>query len=90
MPGGRWRSSGAGLLLIAHPSLSVEPEMVAEAVRQGHHVLLPSGLAPRERPMRFKLPAVYRYDLEKALVSSGLEEEERGGSPAKRAEASPC
>jgi transcriptional regulator with XRE-family HTH domain len=86
-----WRalaSSGAGLLLIAHPSIPVEPELVAEAVRQGHHVLLPSGLPSRKREA-IKLPDAHRYDLEKALVSSGLEEErarrsarEAGGSLA--------
>lgn len=67
-----WRdlaSSDAALLLIAHPSfLDIEPELVAEALRRGHRVLLPSGLAPRERASVLKLPRVYRGDLEKALA----------------------
>ena len=85
-----WRdlaSSGAGLLLIAHPSLAVEPEMVAEAVRQGYRVLLPSSLTSRERASVIQLPRVHRYELEKALVSSRVNEEgarryarEAGGS----------
>ncbi len=73
-----WRSlsaaAGAGLLLIAHPSLSVEPELVAEAVRQGHRVLLSSTEEPRERVPSLQLPRAYRPHLEKALVSSGLNE----------------
>jgi transcriptional regulator with XRE-family HTH domain len=86
-----WRamaSSGAGLLLIAHPLLSVEEELVAEAVRQGNHILLPSSLTSREDGA-IELPGAHRYDLEKALVSSGIEEEkarrsarEAGGSLA--------
>lgn len=73
-----WRaiaaSSDTELLLISHPSLSVEPEMVAEAVRQGHRVLLPFSETPGDRPSSLRLPRVYRHDLEKALVSSGLDE----------------
>ena len=74
-----WRdvsaAADAELLLIAHPSLSIEPEMVAEAVRQGHRVLVSSSQAPREQVSSLKLPRAYRYDLEKALESSGLDEE---------------
>jgi hypothetical protein len=74
-----WRaiaaSSDTQLLLIAHPSLAVEPEMVAEAVRQGHRVVLPQGETPGERPSTLKLPRADRYELEKALVSSDLDEE---------------
>ncbi len=86
-----WRvvsdSSDTRLLLIPHPSFSVEPEMVAEAVRKGHRVLLSSSEPPRERVSTFRLPRVYRYDLERALESSGLDKErasrharEAGGS----------
>ena len=64
-----WRtvaaSSDSELLLIPHPSLSVEPEMVAEAVRRGHRVLISSSQAPREQVATLRLPRVYRYDLEK-------------------------
>ncbi len=86
-----WRNvsaaADAGLLLIAHPSLSIEPELVAEAVRQGHRVLVSSNQAPREPVSSLKLPRTYRHDLEKALNLSGLDEEssrryarEAGGS----------
>jgi transcriptional regulator with XRE-family HTH domain len=86
-----WRSVAAAadaeLLLIAHPALSIEPELVAEAVRQGHRVLVSSNQAPREPVSSLKLPRAYRHDLEKALVSSGLDAErartcarEAGGS----------
>jgi len=86
-----WRTVAAaadtGLLLIAHPSLPVEPEMVAEAMRQGHRVLVSSNQAPREQVVTLRLPRAYRHDLEKALRLSGLEEErasrygrEAGGS----------
>ncbi len=66
-----WRdlaSSDAALLLIAHPVfVNIEPELIAEALRKGHRVLLPSGLAPRERASILKLPRVSRGDMEKAL-----------------------
>ena len=86
-----WRnvvaSTDAGLLLIPHPSLAIEPEMVAEAVRRGHRVLVCSNQTPRERVETLRLPRAYRHDLEKALRSSGLDEEkasrfarEAGGS----------
>lgn len=86
-----WRalaSANRGLILIRHPSLSVENELVAEAVRQGHYVLLPSDARTMGRdPIR--LSRVYRDDLAKELVRSGLEHEhaqrvarEAGGSTA--------
>ena len=94
-----WRAMAAsadgGLLLIPHPSLSIEPEMVAEAVRQGHRVLLSSSQAPREQVPTLRLPRAYRHDLEKALKSSGLDEERasrqraRSGRKPDRAQAAP-
>lgn len=63
-----------GLILIPHPSFAIDPEMVAEAVRKGHRVVMPMGLAPREQATVIKLRRLYRYDLEKALQSSGLAE----------------
>ncbi len=64
------------LLLIPKPNLSIDAEMVAEAVRQGHHVLLCSHRFASERTSKQELSRPYRYDLEKALVSSGINEEE--------------
>jgi len=73
-----WRAiialAESGLILIPHPSFAIEPEMVAEAVRKGHRVLMPMGSAPREQATVIKLQRVYRYDLEKALESSGIAE----------------
>ena len=64
------------LILIPRPSLAVEPEMVAEAVRQGHHVLLCSHRFATAHMATHKLPPPYRDDLERALISSGLHEEQ--------------
>jgi len=64
------------LVLIPKPHLSIEAEMVAEAVRPGHHVLLCSHRFVGERASTRELPRPYRHDLEKALVSSGINEEE--------------
>jgi hypothetical protein len=72
-----WRNlamaSDAGLLLIAHPSLVLEPELVAEAVRKGKRVLLPSTHEPREQVATLRLARTYPYDLEQALESSGMD-----------------
>ncbi len=93
-----WRNvasaADAGLLLVAHPTLPVEPELVAEAVRQGHHVLVSSSQAPREHLECLRLPRAGRYELQRALTSSGLDEEKanrfaRSGRKPDRAEAAP-
>lgn len=72
-----WRSlamsSDTGLLLVGHPSLCVEPELIAEAVRRGNRVLLPSSQEQREHVSTLRLARIYRFDLEKALESSGME-----------------
>jgi transcriptional regulator with XRE-family HTH domain len=71
-----WRAiarSDSKLLLIADPTLPVESEMVAEAVRQGHHVILASPQPLKERAFTLELPRVFPYALQKALVSSGLD-----------------
>ncbi len=86
-----WRNlaatAHAGLLLIAHPALTIEPELIAEAVRAGHRVLVSSSRAPRDQVVSLRLPRVYRDDLARALRSSNLDEEranrvarEAGGS----------
>jgi transcriptional regulator with XRE-family HTH domain len=68
-------TSKNSLLLIPRPNLSIEAEMVAEAVRQGHYVLLCSHRFASERTSKQELSRPYRYELEKALVSSGINEE---------------
>ena len=64
------------LVLIPRPSLVVEAEMIAEAVRHGHHVLLCSHRFSTERADKRMLPPPYRSDLERALIASGFNEEE--------------
>jgi transcriptional regulator with XRE-family HTH domain len=76
-----WRAisrSDSELVLIAHPNLAVEPEMVAEAVRQGHHVVLSVSQSRTDRSFTLELPRVYRHDLQKALESSGFDRTEAG------------
>ena len=66
-----WRdvaaAGGTGLLLIAHPSLTIEPELVAHAHAQGHRVLVSSSQAPRAQLACLRLQRPFRDDLEKAL-----------------------
>lgn len=71
-----WQSisrSGVRLVLVAHPDLTLDQETVAEAVRQGHHVVLPVGQAVTDRVLTLALPRVYRHHLEEALRESGME-----------------
>lgn len=71
-----WRrlvSSEGRLLLVPHPTLSIEPELIAEAVRKGNRVLLLSTQEQREHIPTIKLARVYRHDLMAALESSGVE-----------------
>jgi transcriptional regulator with XRE-family HTH domain len=86
-----WKSLSAstetGLNLIAHPTLSVEPELVAEAVRRGHRVLLCSQPRGREQDGTIVLPRIFREEMEKSLEASGVNAElarsrarESGGS----------
>jgi transcriptional regulator with XRE-family HTH domain len=64
------------LVLIPQPTLVVDAEMVAEAVRQGHHVLLCSHRFANEPVTKRTLPRAYRYNLERALAASGVSDEE--------------
>jgi len=73
-----WRALAAShnrLVLVASPRFSIEPELVVEAVRGGHHVLLTSHRFASDRAQTQSLPCPDRYDLEKELVASGLKEE---------------
>lgn len=74
-----WRALTAcknRLVLIAHPRFPIEAELVAEAIRGGHHVLLSSRRFAGESAEKRILPLTYRHDLEKELVASGFNEEE--------------
>lgn len=75
------------LLLIPKPHLPIEAEMVAEAVRQGHYVLLSSHRFAGEYIAKHELSRPSRHELEKSLIASGVNEEkasqlarEAGGS----------
>ena len=62
------------LILITAPRLVIEPELVAEALRHRHHVLLWQHLSPSKPDENMiELPGVRRYDLEQALIASGFE-----------------
>ena len=63
------------LILVPSPSLALEPELVAQAVRQGHHVLVSSRQFGASDPNKCGLPRTNRSELEKSLVASGLDEE---------------
>ena len=66
------------LLLLPEPGLPMDGEMITEAVRQGHHVLLCSHRFSAESTQTHDLSRPGRYDLEKALMkmNSGMTEKE--------------
>ena len=71
-----WRElavSRQPLILVAGGSLEVAPELVAEAVRNGHHVLVP---APVGRPSGHRLARINRSALKDALVAANLKDAE--------------
>jgi hypothetical protein len=63
------------LILIPAIGLSLELEVVAQASRNGHHVLIASHQFGPTTPDKQILPRVIRSELEKALIASGLDEE---------------
>jgi transcriptional regulator with XRE-family HTH domain len=74
-----WQTLAASknpLILIPHPSFVIDPETVGAAVRRGHHVLVGSDGMPTDREPRHRLARVDRYELEKALIESGIGREE--------------
>lgn len=74
-----WQALASGkepLVLAAKPELEVEAEMVASAVRNGHHVLLCSTRFCNTKISKLPLPRCPRQKLEEALRVSGFEEKE--------------
>jgi transcriptional regulator with XRE-family HTH domain len=74
-----WRSLAAGdakLVLVAHPALAIEGELVAEAVRNGHHVIECASGTPAASDKRIELPRVSSLELQKALEAQGVERKE--------------
>lgn len=71
-----WRSicrSDSKLVLVAHPNLNLDEELVAEAVRKGHHVILSVRQSITNRIHTLKLPRVYRHHLDEALRGTGMQ-----------------
>ena len=80
--GGRWAALGCTSV----PAGSSR-SLLRRPCRYGHHVSVSSSQMPREHAASLRLPRAYRYDLQKALSSSGLDDEkasryarEAGGS----------
>jgi transcriptional regulator with XRE-family HTH domain len=65
--------ANAHLILIVNPTLAIEAELIAEAVRSGHHVIVCTGESPDSRHKRIKLDRVSSLDLRKALEAQGVE-----------------
>jgi hypothetical protein len=71
-----WRSLAVGdarLNLIVDPTLALEGELVAEAVRHGHHVIVCASGPSVSQCQRIELPRVSGLDLQKALHAQGIE-----------------
>jgi hypothetical protein len=72
-----WRAlatSTQPLILIASPRLDSDAELFAEAVRKGHHVLRPADFRALPGKGGIELAMMRRFDLQKALEESGLQE----------------
>jgi transcriptional regulator with XRE-family HTH domain len=71
-----WRSLAGGdarLVLVVHPSLAIEAELVAEAVRNGHRVIVCASGPLESQHTRIELRRVSSLDLQKALEAQGVE-----------------
>ena len=67
-----WRAlagPGSPLLLVSHPMLKLEAEVVSEAVLHGHHVALPSNDGSGEI---LSVPKVRQHHLHEALIACGF------------------
>jgi len=64
------------LILIQHPRLVIERELVAQAVRQNHHVLLCAPRLHKRQGASFELTRPFRHELQEALIESGLSEQD--------------
>jgi transcriptional regulator with XRE-family HTH domain len=71
-----WRSLAVGdarLVLVVHPALAIEAELVVEAVRNGHHVIVCASGPSGSQSRRIELPRVSPLELQKALEAQGVE-----------------
>jgi|GEM_PF-989467 len=70
-----WRSVAVGdakLILVVHPKLAIEAELVAEAVRNGHHVVVCANIPLGSQHKRIDLESVSGLSLQKALEAQGI------------------
>jgi transcriptional regulator with XRE-family HTH domain len=71
-----WRSLAVGdasLILVVDPALAIEAELVTEAVRNGHHVIVCASGTPESQYRRIELPRVSALDLQKALEAQEVD-----------------
>jgi len=74
-----WRElvqSEQRLILICAEQLDIDEAGIAEACRNGHHVLLPASSIQTQSGGTLRLERLDRYELEKALRAAGLSEQE--------------
>jgi transcriptional regulator with XRE-family HTH domain len=64
------------IVLIPKPAIAVEEELITEALRRGHYVLLWKELTNDPQKKGTRLSRVYTFELESALESSGIKKEE--------------
>jgi hypothetical protein len=64
------------LILIAGPQLEASPELIAEAKRQGHHLLRFAAFTEPKVPGTIELERMRVHDLNEALKNAGIEERE--------------
>lgn len=86
-----WRTliaSDHPIVLIPKPSIAAEEELIVEALRRGHYVLLWKEVTNEPQKRDNRLSRVVRFELEKPLEASGFKKEEAkriaresGGSP---------
>jgi transcriptional regulator with XRE-family HTH domain len=62
------------LLLITHPKLAIETELVVEAMQKGHSVIHWANYS-NARGTYLEIPRVYQHDLSEALQNSGIARE---------------
>lgn len=68
-------SSRNPLVMIARPSLSIDSEMVAQALGQGHQVLVCSHRFSNQNIEPQILPRPHRYEIQATLQASGFDHE---------------
>ena len=68
--------SGQRLVLICSDRLEITENLLAEARRKGHHILLPLSLARAHTRDALRMERMNRFELQKVLHEAGLPEDE--------------